>query len=1026
MKKITVVLIVLSIIMEMIFPLASLGTDISNNTIVLNQDNTLNEDSSLEKENGVMNETDYIDNADNEENQLKEKQNTTLENDLGSPQDDLLNSNETYNPMDIPLGPVNEEDELIDEGEESEEEKEFDNFEASKMQIVYMSNIEDEGWQKPVTDEETSGTTGQNKSINGLKMKLVNAPENAKVKYKIYDDDGWGNTLYDGELAGNLELKNRIYGIKIELENMDKYSIQYRVHASNYGWLDWTTDGAIAGKTTAKANIEAIEIRIISVVSKDIGVKYRSYVEDYGWQEEAKNGILSGTTGQGKSIYRISIDLDNANVDSKILYQLHIQNHGWTDWYADGEVGYYEKYDLNLEAIRIKIEGLDDYNIVYRTHVQDIGWQPWVKNGELAGTTGKSKRVEAIEIKLTRKQSSQQVSGDFAIQYSSHIQNIGWEKDFSKSNGQLSGTTGKSLRIEAIKIKLANAPENAKISYSAYVEGEGWQEDVYDGNIAGSTGKGLKLLGLKVKLENVTNYSVMYRIHVQDIGWKPWVTDGVITDAIQQKKRIEAIEIKLVPKKEVFAVAYNSHIQNIGWEDDFSKINGDTSGTSGRSLRIEAVKFKLTGNEKGTGIRYRAYIENEGWQSWKSNGSIAGTTGKGRKLLGLKIELINMPTYSIQYRVHIQDYGWSEWQVDGNTLGKISENKRIEAIQARIISKTVSYPQNITYTSKIAGMGWEEEWLHKNGEISGTTGKGLGIYGFKLKLENYGYKQQVEYNLHVQDIGWIGWSSDEYVARADGSRLEAIKIRLKNMDDYTVEYRAHVQDIGWQDWMIDGEVAGTTGQGKRIEAIQIRIVPKYFRSYFGIDVSCWNDYINWQAVKNSGVSFAIIRAGYGQLSSQKDSCFETNYRNARMANIKVGSYLYSYAKSIEDARREAINCLGWLGGREFDLPIFYDLEDKSQSGLGARIITDMAKVFCGIIHDAGYKTGVYANMNWLENMIYVDELPDYCDIWLAHYTGSSSKPSSYSGSYQLWQYSSEGHVDGINGVVDVNIGYKNY
>lgn len=1019
MKRITVALTIIVLVVEILFPFASLGVNELNETIELNQnkeeinnetiiDNSYETFENIEENKAESNET-----VNSIENELENESNQTLES------SSVNSSSRTTNPMEVFIGPANNE-------KETEQETLFNEFTASKMQIVYMSNIEDEGWQNPVTDGNVSGTTGKNKAVYGIKMKLVNAPDRGKVKYKIFDEDGWSDTYYDGETVGNIELKEKIYGIKIELENMDMFSIQYRVHAENYGWLDWSTDGSPAGEISSEAKIEAIEVRIISVVDKTIGVKYRSYVEDEGWQNQVKNGNLSGTTGQGKEIYRMSIDLENENLDSNILYQLHIQNYGWTDWYSNGQEAYYPYDDLKIEALKIKIEGLDDYNIVYRAHVQDIGWQPWVKNGELAGTEGKSLRVEAIEIKLVKKNTSQQVNKAIDVEYSSHIQNVGWEKDFSKSNGQLSGTTGKSLRIEAIKMKLANAPSNAKIKYSAYVEGDGWQNDVFDGKIAGSTGKGLRLLGLKVQLVNVENYSVLYRIHVQDIGWKPWVQDGIVTDAIEQVKRIEAIEIKIVPKKEIFAVAYSSHIQNIGWENDFSKINGDMSGTSGKSLRIEAIKFKLTGNEKGTGIRYRSYVENEGWQSWKSNGSISGSTGKGLKLLGLQVELVNMPSYSIQYRVHIEDYGWSEWQVDGNTIGRITYNKRIEAVQARIIPKTASYPKNISYSSKIASIGWEEEWLHKNGEISGTTGRGLGIYGFKLKLENYGPNTGVEYNLHVQDIGWTGWTTKEYLSQADGARLEAIKIRLKNMDDYTVEYRAHVQDIGWQEWMIDGETAGTTGLSKRVEAIQIRIVPKYYRRLFGVDVSYWNGDIDWRAVKNDGVSFAIIRCGYGQLSSQKDSTFEPNYRNARNVNIKLGSYLYSYAKSIEDARREAYNCLSWLGGREFELPIFYDVEDASQLSLGARTLTDMVKVFCSIINNAGYKTGLYSYYSWLKNYIYLDELPDYCDIWLAHYTGSPDKKTDYPGQYQLWQYSSQGRVSGIDGVVDVNIGYKLY
>ena len=89
----------------------------------------------------------------------------------------------------------------------------------------------------------------------------------------------------------------------------------------------------------------------------------------------------------------------------------------------------------------------------------------------------------------------------------------------------------------------------------------------------------------------------------------------------------------------------------------------------------------------------------------------------------------------------------------------------------------------------------------------------------------------------------------------------------------------------------------------------------------------------------------------------------------------------------------------------------------------------MAKAFCEILHNAGYKVGVYANKYWLQDKIDVSQLPDYCDIWLAHYTGTLdpiNNPSDYKGDYQMWQYTSTGKVNGISGNVDMNICYKKY
>ena len=198
------------------------------------------------------------------------------------------------------------------------------------------------------------------------------------------------------------------------------------------------------------------------------------------------------------------------------------------------------------------------------------------------------------------------------------------------------------------------------------------------------------------------------------------------------------------------------------------------------------------------------------------------------------------------------------------------------------------------------------------------------------------------------------------------------------------------------------------------------------RTLDGIDVSEHQYEINWQQVRNAGIDFAIVRVGYGQHAHQKDKYFEQNYDGARAMGLKVGTYLYSYAQSVEDARREAYNCLAWLRGRPLDYPVFYDIEDSSQAWIDPQTMTDMVKAFCEIISNAGYKTGVYTYRDWFRNKIYTGQLPGNYQIWLAHYTWDVNKPSDYEGYYNIWQYTSRGYVPGINGNVDRNIEYRNY
>ena len=190
----------------------------------------------------------------------------------------------------------------------------------------------------------------------------------------------------------------------------------------------------------------------------------------------------------------------------------------------------------------------------------------------------------------------------------------------------------------------------------------------------------------------------------------------------------------------------------------------------------------------------------------------------------------------------------------------------------------------------------------------------------------------------------------------------------------------------------------------------------------GIDVSKWNGNINWEKVKNAGISFAIVREGYGKKDpKQIDKKFKDNINGAKSVGIHTGVYHYSYADSIEDAVNEAHFCLENIQGLRLEYPIVFDIEDKEQLKLNNRQRTDIVKAFCSEIERAGYYAAFYCNLNWLNNYLIRDELLPKYDLWLAEW--NKDKPSCSCG---LWQYSSVGKVDGINGNVDLNVAYKDY
>lgn len=190
----------------------------------------------------------------------------------------------------------------------------------------------------------------------------------------------------------------------------------------------------------------------------------------------------------------------------------------------------------------------------------------------------------------------------------------------------------------------------------------------------------------------------------------------------------------------------------------------------------------------------------------------------------------------------------------------------------------------------------------------------------------------------------------------------------------------------------------------------------------GIDVSHHNGEINWKSVKDSEIEFAIIRAGYGiENPNQVDKKFEHNYSECKRLGIPVGAYHYSYARSVEDAKKELEFFLKIVSGKQFEYPMFFDIEDVSLNSLGKQTLTDIVVKFCSGLREAGYYAGLYSNPNWLCNMLDYERLKDY-DLWLAQW-GPKSDPHFEK---SMWQYSSGGRIDGIAGDVDLDISYKNY
>ena len=192
----------------------------------------------------------------------------------------------------------------------------------------------------------------------------------------------------------------------------------------------------------------------------------------------------------------------------------------------------------------------------------------------------------------------------------------------------------------------------------------------------------------------------------------------------------------------------------------------------------------------------------------------------------------------------------------------------------------------------------------------------------------------------------------------------------------------------------------------------------------GIDISKHNGTVDWNAVKNAGVEFVILRCGYRGSASGvlvEDEKFRTNIKGATAAGLKVGIYFFSQAVNEMEAVEEASLTLSLIKGHKISYPVYIDVEAANgrADGLSAAERTKVVKAFCETVRDSGYTAGVYSNKNWFAEKMDAGAFGNY-RIWLAQYTESPT----YTGRYEMWQYSSRGTIPGIKGDVDLNICYQ--
>ncbi len=368
--------------------------------------------------------------------------------------------------------------------------------------------------------------------------------------------------------------------------------------------------------------------------------------------------------------------------------------------------------------------------------------------------------------------------------------------------------------------------------------------------------------------------------------------------------------------------------------------------------------------------------------------------------------------------------------------------------------KEVAVGKKLTLTAETKPKGGEVVWSSDDEKIAKVNEKGevTGVAEGEVKIRavcknpkdvediKESYKIKVvkaeaapDENTKLKDKD----GNQLYFKNADGDYEEATYKEYGKRDAFykKVKGSSAYKYTGWQ--TIDGHVYFYDKNGNYVTGEQVIQGAKYsFGSdgklakssgAMGIDVSKHNGNIDWNAVKNSGVSYVIIRCGYRGYSTGvlvEDPKFRSNIKGAKAAGLKVGAYFFSQAVNEVEAVEEASMAIDLVKGYGLNYPLFLDVEASGgrADGISRETRTAVCKTFCQTVQNSGIAAGIYANKTWFTEKINTASLTNY-KLWLAQY---ASAPTYTATRYDLWQYSSKGKVSGISTNVDMNISYVSY
>lgn len=342
-----------------------------------------------------------------------------------------------------------------------------------------------------------------------------------------------------------------------------------------------------------------------------------------------------------------------------------------------------------------------------------------------------------------------------------------------------------------------------------------------------------------------------------------------------------------------------------------------------RSFSLQASP-SITAAVEIPSVSYSAHVQDIGWQNPVSDGNMSGTEGQSRRLEGISISVSNIQDLGVRYSTHVQDYGWLGYVADGQVSGTTGQAKRLEGI---VIELTGSKANNfdIVYRVHAENYGWLP-WV-KNGVLAGTVGEGKRLEAIEIKIVEKGATPPTEpekpvnvnpsiaYKTHVENYGWLGFVADGVLSGTTGEskRLEAIEIHIKDAPySGNIVYSTHVENYGWLNDVSNGQMSGTSGESKRLEAIKINLtgdIANYYDVYYRVHAQDYG-WLGWakngmksgtegRSKRLEAIEIKLVPKGLGEAVSVADA-----FKQARTVFLDPGHGGYdsgAYAGGIRES-----------------------------------------------------------------------------------------------------------------------------